>query len=60
MADAEIYKITVKNAAGDELISYVLPPAKQMYIRSMMEEYGNATAEPMAIADVPADVDVPR
>lgn len=60
MAEAEIFKITSRNGAGDELVSYVMPEKKQMYLRMMIEEYGNATAEPMSLADVPEDVDVPR
>ena len=55
-----IYEVTVKNRAGKELVAYCLPPVKQMYMRSMMEEYGNAVAQAMLVADVPGDVDIPR
>ena len=38
------------------MIAYLLPKAKHAYVRSMMEEYGNATVEPMMMADLPEGV----
>lgn len=60
MADQKIFKITTTNAQGDELTAYVLENYKQTYLRSMMEEYGNAVSAEVDIADVPDNVDIPR
>lgn len=54
--EAEIYKVTSNNADGKPIVAYVMPGARRSYVRSMNEEYGNAEAEPMALADVPAGV----
>lgn len=55
-----IYKVTVKDHEGNELVAYCLPPVKHRYTRWMWEEYGNAVVQAMVVADVPADVDIPR
>lgn len=60
MADQKIFKITTTNAQGDELTAYVYETYKQSYLRSMMEEYGNATSIEVDIADIPDNVDIPR
>lgn len=60
MADQKIYKITTTNAQGDELTAYVREDYKQAYLRSMMEEYGNASSVEVNIADVPENVEIPR
>jgi hypothetical protein len=54
--EPEVYKVTVTNSQGDEMIAYVLPADKQRYVRSMNEEYGNATVEPLMMTDLPEDV----
>ena len=55
-----IYKVTVKDREGNEMVAYCLPPVKHRYTRWMMEEYGNADVQAMLVADVPADVNIPR
>ena len=60
MADQKIFKITTTNAQGDELTAYVYETYKQSYLRSRMEEYGNATSIEVDIADVPDNVNIPR
>jgi hypothetical protein len=60
MADQKIFKITTTNAQGDELTAYVYETYKQAYLRSMMEEYGNAISVEVDIADVPDNVNLPR
>jgi 16S rRNA U516 pseudouridylate synthase RsuA-like enzyme len=56
-ASAEVFKITVKNSKNNEIVAYVLPEGKQKYVRTMMEEYGNAVVEPMMMGDLPSDVE---
>ena len=60
MTDQKIFKITTTNAQGDELTAYVYETYKQAYLRSMMEEYGNASSVEIDIADVPENVEIPR
>ena len=57
---AKIFKVTTVNDQGDELVAYVRENYKQSYLRSMMEEYGNSVAVEIDIADIPANVDIPR
>ena len=57
---ARIFKVTTINGQGDEMIAYVRESYKQSYFRSMMEEYGNSVLVEIDIADIPADVDIPR
>jgi len=54
--DAEIYKITSINEDGVSIDTYVLPAARHLFRRMMMEEYGNVEEEAMNIADVPDDI----
>lgn len=56
----KIFKVTTVNGQGDEMIAYVRESYKQSYCRSMMEEYGNTVAVEIDIADIPANVDIPR
>lgn len=56
----EIYKVTTMDREGHEMVAYCLPAVKHMYVRSMMEEYGNTTVEGMMLTDVPPDVEMPR
>lgn len=51
--EPEIYKITVIDDDGIEMVDYVLPSAKRMFKKMMSEEYGNAEEEGMMLADVP-------
>lgn len=61
MADnAEVYKITVVDDKGNELVSYVKPEGRTMFIRQMTSEYGNAKVEPMMLADLPEGVLPPQ
>lgn len=61
MADnAEVYKITVVDDMGNELVSYVKPEARTLFIRQMTSEYGNAKVEPMMLADLPEGVLPPK
>lgn len=54
--EAEVYKVTSINSDGVEVIAYVLPAARRMYSRMMLEEYGNADAEGLLMADAPDSV----
>jgi len=54
--DAEIYMITSINEDGVRVESYVLPNARHLYRRMMMEEYGNVEEEGMSIADLPDEI----
>jgi hypothetical protein len=58
--NAKIFKVTTVNYEGDEIVAYVRESYKQSYRRSMMEEYGNSVAVEIDIADIPANVDIPR
>lgn len=53
---SEIYKVTSINADGESIVSYVMPEFRRIFVKNMMEEYGNVTEEGMSIADVPAGV----
>jgi len=53
---AEIYRITVTDREGNELVAYCLPAIKQGYARAMAEEYGNVAIYGMQRSEVPADV----
>ena len=53
---AEIYRITVTDREGNELVAYCLPAVKQSYARAMAEEYGNIAIYGMQRSEVPADV----
>ena len=55
-----IFKVTVNDREGNEIVAYCLPPVKHRYVRWMWEEYGNADVQSMLVADVPSDVDIPR
>lgn len=55
-AEAEIYKITATDDLGNDIVSYVKPEAKAMYVRNMSSEYGALKIEPMMIADLPEGV----
>lgn len=57
--EAEIFKITSTGTAGAAVTAYVMPALRRLVARSMSEEYGNVTVEPMMIADVPAGI-LPR
>lgn len=57
---ARLFKVTTVNSQGEEMIAYVRESYKQSYFRSMMEEYGNSVAVEIDIADIPANVDIPR
>ena len=57
---ARLFKITTVNDQGDEIVAYVRESYKQSYFRSMIEEYGNSVAVEIDIADIPANVDIPR
>ena len=55
-----LFKVTTVNDQGDEIVAYVRESYKQSYFRSMMEEYGNSVGVEIDIADIPANVDIPR
>lgn len=54
--EAEIFKITSTGTSGAPVVAYVMPALRRLVARSMSEEYGNATVEPMMLADVPAGI----
>ena len=54
--EPDAYRVTVTNAQGNPIVAYVLPSSRQNYVRSMIEEYGNAKVEPVAMADLPEGV----
>ena len=54
--EAEIFRITSTNANGAPVVAYVMPALRRLVARSMAEEYGNSTVEPMLLADVPAGI----
>ena len=56
MEQAEAYKVTTVDAEGNEIVAYVTPKQRHMYVSSMNSEYGNATVEPISIADLPEGV----
>jgi len=56
---AEAYKITAVDDQGNEIVAYVKPEFKAMYVRNIASEYGNVKAEPMMIADLPDGVELP-
>lgn len=56
--EPEVFKVTVTNSDGDDIVAYVTPVQKQAYVRSMTEEYGPAVVEPMMIADLPKGVEL--
>lgn len=56
--EPEVFKVTVTNGDGDDIVAYVTPAQKQAYVRSMTEEYGPATVEPMMIADLPEGIEL--
>lgn len=56
--EPEVFKVTVTNSDGDDIVAYVTPAQKQAYVRSMTEEYGPATVEPMMIADLPEGIEL--
>ena len=56
-ASAEVFKVTVKNSQDKPMVAYVLPENRQRYVRSMMEEYGNAAVEPMMLAELPEGIE---
>jgi len=52
----EIYKITSINEDGAAVTVYVIPSARRMIAKSMMEEYGNVEEQGMAKSEVPDGV----
>lgn len=54
--EAEVYKVTSINELGAEIVTYVLPAARRMYRRMMLEEYGNVDVEGFLMADAPDSV----
>lgn len=54
--EAEIFKITSTGTSGSPVVAYVMPGLRRLIARSMSEEYGNVTVEPMMLADVPAGI----
>jgi hypothetical protein len=53
---AEVYKVTVVDDMGNEMISYVLPENLRGYSAMMASEYGNIKSEGMSKADLPEGV----
>jgi hypothetical protein len=56
--ETDAYKVTVTNSQGNQIVAYVRPSSRQGYVRSMMEEYGNAKVEAITAADLPEGVTV--
>ena len=52
---AEVYKVTVFDDMGTEMVSYVLPENLRGYSAMMASEYGNIKVEEMSMADLPED-----
>jgi hypothetical protein len=55
---AEVYKVTVVDDMGNEMISYVLPENLRGYSAMMASEYGNIQTEEMSMADLPEGIDL--
>lgn len=53
MADAEFYKVTTVDSAGNAIVGYVAAEGKQTVVRAMREEYDNVVVEPISIEDLP-------
>lgn len=57
--EAEVYKLTVRRAGQEPMVSYVLPRLKHHVVKSMREEYGEVEVTPMTMADLPEGVSFP-
>lgn len=55
---AEVYKVTVVDDAGIEIIAYVLSENLRSYSSMMASEYGNIKSEGMSKADLPEGIDL--
>jgi hypothetical protein len=55
---AEVYKVTVVDDMGNEMVSYVLPENLRGYSAMMASEYGNIQTEEMSMADLPEGIDL--
>lgn len=59
---AEVYKVTVKNSLGNDVVAYVMKPGLHSYVRAMSEEYGAygpTQVESVALEDLPEGVEFP-
>lgn len=52
----EVYKVTVFDDKGNEIVKHVKPEALRGYMAMMSSEYGNAKKEGMMLADLPEDI----
>lgn len=53
---AEVYKVTIIDETGSELVSYVLPEMHREYMSMMSSEYGNVKSEGLMMSELPEDV----